>query len=74
MNGLAPYEEEPRAIHDEWQPPEELPLLGVSDTRNARWKAAEARIAKRHHDPDPADLAIVEEEQAAFDAANSEEP
>jgi hypothetical protein len=53
-------------------PPLGLPPLQVIDGRSERWRAAEARIAARLSDPDPADLAIVEEEQAKFDAAEAE--
>ena len=54
-----------------WQPPaeEEMKPLGVIDNRSERWKAAEARIAASH-DHDPADLAIIEEEQALADKAD----
>jgi len=62
-----------------WAPRSDLPLLGVVDNRSDRWKAAEARIAKTwlgrgHEMPDPADLAVIEEEQAAFDAADRMPP
>jgi hypothetical protein len=58
-----------------WMPSPDLPLLNVKDTRSERWKAAEARLAKTWigrgtAEPDSADIAIVAEEQAAFDAEN----
>ncbi len=62
-----------------WTPSPDLPLLNVVDNRSERWKAAEARVAKSwlglgNDPPDPADLAIIEEEQAAFDAADRTPP
>lgn len=44
--------------------------LNMIDNRSERWKAAEARISaglRNGRQPDPADLAIVDEEQAAYD-------
>lgn len=58
-----------------WRPRKELPLLNVKDGRNERWKSAERRVTTALHQGDqPAkeDLAIVNEEQAAWDAANPE--
>ncbi len=62
-----------------WTPSPDLPLLEVTDTRSARWKAAEARIAKSwlgigNDPPDPDDMRIIDEEQAAFDAAHRAPP
>jgi hypothetical protein len=51
------------------------PLLGVVDTRNQRWKDAEARVAAslRASEPiNPQDLAIIDEEQAKFDAMEAD--
>ena len=56
-----------------WKPTKERSLGSISDNRNERWKAAEARIAKNTHDPNPADLAIVAEEQDRWDAENPED-
>jgi hypothetical protein len=54
----------------------DLSSLGpFTDGRSPRWLAAEARCAdavRRGGDPDPVDLTIVAEEQAAWDAANPE--
>ena len=44
--------------------------LGIVDTRNERWKEAEARCTASH--ADPKDLAVIAEEQAKWDAANPE--
>jgi hypothetical protein len=50
----------------------ELPFLNVTDNRNERWKEAERRAGealRSGEDIAPADLAIINEEQAAFDAS-----
>lgn len=53
--------------------PEEAQMepLNILDTRNARWRAAEERFARTR---DPADLSIIEAEQAAWDAAHPGPP
>lgn len=45
----------------------EFEPLKMTDGRSARWRAAEERISKNIYNPDPADLAIVAEEQDAYD-------
>lgn len=60
------------ADRDSWKPPPFTPLRGMKpDTRSERWKAAEKRYAAGGT---PEDLAIIDEEQAKWDAEHPECP
>lgn len=58
-----------------WAPPKLKPLPLLEDTRSQRWRDAEERIAAKGGGvlPDDPDLAIVDDEQAKWDAANPQE-